>query len=57
MFVAAYRPDTRHERVESEWFRRFSYEQLIARDKVNLDITRLEISGGPPAPEVLIAEV
>lgn len=43
-FVAAYRPgEPRASRVESEDengpFRKFSYEDLIARDKVNLDIT------------------
>ncbi|HEY4605904.1 MAG TPA: N-6 DNA methylase, partial [Blastococcus sp.] len=61
-FVAAYRPGARHERVESERFRRFSYEELVARDKVNLDITwlkddSLEDPDNLPAPEVLIAEI
>jgi len=61
-FVAAYRPGARHERVESERFRRFSYEELVARDKVNLGMTwledvSLEGSDSLPAPEVLIAEI
>jgi type I restriction enzyme M protein len=61
-FVDAYRPGARHERVESERFRRFSYEELIARDKVNLDMTwlkdeSLEDPDNLPAPEVLIAEI
>jgi type I restriction enzyme M protein len=61
-FVAAYRPGSRHERVESERFRRFSYEELIARDKANLDIAwlkddSLEDPDNLPAPEVLIAEI
>ncbi|MFI7409033.1 N-6 DNA methylase [Streptomyces sp. NPDC049627] len=43
-FVAAYRPgEPRSSRVESEDengpFKKFTYEDLIARDKVNLDIT------------------
>ncbi|MGY1855355.1 hypothetical protein [Modestobacter sp. SYSU DS0290] len=38
-FVAAYWPGARDERLESERFRRFSYDELIARDKVTLDIT------------------
>lgn len=39
-FVDAYLPDKpRSERVESERFRCFDYDELIARDKVNLDIT------------------
>lgn len=61
-FVAAYRPGARHERVESERFRRYSYNELISRDKVNLDITwlkddSLEDPDSLPAPEVLIAEI
>jgi len=61
-FVAAYRPGARHERVESERFRRFSYDELIARDKVNLDITwlkddSLEDPDSLPEPAVLLAEI
>ena len=61
-FVAAYRPGARHERVESERFRRFTYDELIARDKVNLDITwlkddSLEDPDSLPEPAVLIAEI
>ena len=37
----AYRPEDRSERVESERFRPFTYDELIARDKANLDITWL----------------
>ncbi|MGP9822607.1 N-6 DNA methylase [Salinarimonas sp. NSM] len=37
-FVAAYRSGRRHERAESERFRRFPVETLMARDKLNLDI-------------------
>jgi type I restriction enzyme M protein len=61
-FVAAYRPGARYERVECERFRRFSYDELIARDKVNLDITwlkddSLEDPDSLPEPAVLIAEI
>ncbi len=61
-FVTAYCPGAREERVESERFRRFRYDELIARDKVNLDITwlkdhSLEDPDSLPAPEVLIAEI
>ncbi|MBB5111952.1 type I restriction enzyme M protein [Micromonospora echinospora] len=39
-FVVAYLPGKpRSERVESERFRCFDYDELIARDKINLDIT------------------
>ena len=38
-FVRAYgQKHRRHERTESERFRRFSYEELAKRDKLNLDI-------------------
>jgi type I restriction enzyme M protein len=61
-FVSAYRPGARHERVESERFHRFSYDELVAREKANLDIVWLEDDSleNPdtlPAPEVLIAEI
>ncbi|WP_250282749.1 HsdM family class I SAM-dependent methyltransferase, partial [Frankia sp. CiP1_Cm_nod2] len=42
-FVEAYLPGKPHdERVESERFRAFDHADLIARDKVNLDITWLK---------------
>lgn len=61
-FVQAFRPGARHERVESERFRRFGYDELVARDKVNLDITwlkddSLEDPDSLPEPAVLIAEI
>ncbi|WP_281419859.1 hypothetical protein [Paractinoplanes toevensis] len=38
-FVGCYRPgQPRAAREETERFRPFTYEQLLARDKVNLDI-------------------
>ncbi len=61
-FVEAYKPGARETRVESERFRRFSYDQLCERDKVNLDIAwlkddSLEDPDSLPAPEVLVAEI
>ncbi|WP_406122461.1 N-6 DNA methylase [Streptomyces sp. NBC_00989] len=66
-FVAAYRPEEpRSARVESEDdngpFRKFSYEDLIARDKVNLDITwmkdpALDDADSGLAPEVIAEEI
>ena len=61
-FVAAYSPDNRHQRQESERFRRFTYEEIVARDKANLDIfwlrdDSLEDADSLPAPEVLAAEI
>jgi type I restriction enzyme M protein len=37
-FVACYNPENRHERKETERFKFFAYDELIARDKASLDI-------------------
>jgi len=49
-------------RVESERFRPFSYDELLARDKVSLDITwlrddSLEDVDNLPPPEVIAHEI
>jgi hypothetical protein len=54
-FVACYNPNNRHERKESERFKSFTYEELLKRDKLNLDIfwlkdESLEDSANSPAP-------
>ena len=56
-FVACYNPDNRHERQESERFHRFSYDELMKRDKVNLDIfwlrdESMEDSANLPPPDL-----
>jgi type I restriction enzyme M protein len=62
-FVSCYAPGKpRSERVESERFRPFSYDELISRDKVNLDITwlrdeSLEDMDNLPAPEIIAREI
>ncbi|MGB7964555.1 MAG: class I SAM-dependent DNA methyltransferase, partial [Propionicimonas sp.] len=61
-FVAAYQPQDRSARVESERFRRFAYEEIVARDKANLDITwlrddTLDDGTALPPPAVLAAEI
>jgi type I restriction enzyme M protein len=62
-FVDAYAPGKpRDGRVESERFHSFSYDQLIARDKTNLDITwlrddSLEDLDNLPAPEIIAREI
>jgi type I restriction enzyme M protein len=61
-FVRCYNPANRHERSESERFRRFSYEDLTKRDKTNLDIFWLKDdslgdSSDLPDPAVLAAEI
>jgi type I restriction enzyme M protein len=62
-FVDCFRPgQSRGDRVETERFRPFSYDELKARDKVNLDITwlrddSLEDLDNLPAPEVIAREI
>ncbi|WP_322921646.1 type I restriction-modification system subunit M [Nocardioides renjunii] len=52
----------RAERVESERWKSFDYDELVARDKANLDITwlrdeSLEDTDNLPAPEVIAREI
>jgi type I restriction enzyme M protein len=61
-FVACYNPGNRHQRQEAERFRAFSYDDLLKRDKVNLDIfwlkdESLEDSANLPDPDVIAAEI
>jgi type I restriction enzyme M protein len=61
-FVRAYNPENRHKRTESERFRPFSYEELLQRDKVGLDLIwlrdeSLEDSENLPPPDVLAEEI
>jgi type I restriction enzyme M protein len=68
-FVACYRPGQRHKRKPT-WsietpegrFRAYDYEELLARDKVSLDLTwlrdeSLEDSATLPDPDVLAQEI
>jgi len=61
-FVRSYNPANRHERTETERFHRFSYEDLLKRDKANLDIfwlrdDSLGDSSDLPDPAILAAEI
>lgn len=61
-FVACYHPENRRLRQESERFRCFSYDELIKRDKLSLDIfwlrdKSLEDANDLPSPDVLIASI
>lgn len=61
-FVERYEPGARHVRQETERFRAFAYDELVARDKTNLDIfwlkdDSLEDVDALPAPEVIAAEI
>jgi type I restriction enzyme M protein len=68
-FVACYHPENRHDRtptwspetMDGRW-RAFTYDELMARDKVNLDIfwlrdESLEDSANLPDPDVIAAEI
>ncbi|MGI8711492.1 MAG: SAM-dependent DNA methyltransferase, partial [Acidimicrobiales bacterium] len=61
-FVACYRTGQRHLRVESERFKKFTYDELIERDKVSLDVfwlrdESLDDTDNLPAPGVIAAEI
>ncbi len=61
-FVTCYHPKNRHERKETERFKRFTYDELLKRDKANLDIfwlkdESLEASANLPAPAVIAQEI
>lgn len=61
-FVSCFNPKNRFERKEKERFHRFEYDELLKRDKVNLDIfwlkdESLEDSANLPDPDVIAAEI
>jgi type I restriction enzyme M protein len=61
-FVQCYQPENPALRVESERFRCFSYEELVARNKLNLDIfwlkdDSLEDIDSLPSPDLIAAEI
>lgn len=61
-FIDCYNPENRHERTESERFRYFTYQEIIARDKASLDIFWLKDSSldnmeDLPPPDVLQQEI
>ena len=61
-FVVRYNADDRSKREETEHFRAFGYEELVTRDKANLDIfwlrdRSLEGSEDLQPPDVIAAEI
>ena len=61
-FVKCFNPKNRHNRKESERFKGFTSEELLKRDKVNLDIfwlkdDAIEDSANLPAPHVIAQEI
>ncbi|OMC00544.1 type I restriction-modification system subunit M [Mycolicibacterium fortuitum] len=61
-FVEAFNAENRFARTESERFRAFGFDELMARDKLNLDITWLkdpsaaDLDDGVP-PEIIAQEI
>ncbi len=61
-FVACYHPENRRQRQENERFHAFSYEELLKRDKLSLDLfwlrdESLEGTDKLPPPAVIAASI
>jgi len=61
-FINCYNPENRFDRKEIERFKDFTYDELIQRDKANLDIfwlkdESLEEMENLPEPDVIAAEI
>ena len=61
-FVACYNPEKRRERQETDRFRQFSYDDIVKRDKANLDIfwlrdESMEDSANLPPPDQIAEEI
>jgi type I restriction enzyme M protein len=61
-FIECYNPENRYEREETERFHVFTYDEIMQRDKVSLDIfwlrdESLEDTENLPDPDVLAQEI
>lgn len=61
-FVACYNADNRLKRTETDRFRPYSHDELVAREKASLDIfwlhdESLDNTDNLPAPEIIAAEI
>jgi type I restriction enzyme M protein len=61
-FLKAYKTGKFQDRIESERFKSFTYEELMSRDKANLDIVwikddSLEDADDLPSPEIIAQEI
>jgi len=61
-FIRCYHPENRRERKETDRFKSFSYDELMQRDKVSLDIfwlkdESLEDSENLPPPDILARDI
>ena len=61
-FISAYNPANRNQRKETECFKKFTYDEIIARDKTSLDIFWLKDNSladldNLPDPDVLALDI
>jgi len=61
-FIQCYNPENRHQREKTERYKAFSYDEIMQRDKVSLDIfwlkdESLEDTENLPDPDVLAQEI
>jgi type I restriction enzyme M protein len=61
-FIECYYPENRHDRKETERFRKFVYDEIISRDKTSLDIFWLKDKSltdldNLPDPDVLVEDI
>jgi len=61
-FLDCYNPENRRDREETERFKAYEYDELIERDKTNLDIfwlkdDSLEDTENLPEPDVLASNI
>ncbi|MBN2425785.1 MAG: SAM-dependent DNA methyltransferase [Calditrichaceae bacterium] len=61
-FIKCYNPENRFKRAETERFKKYTYDQIIARDKTNMDIFWLKDESlgdldNLPEPDVLAVEI
>ena len=61
-FIECYHPESRHERKDTERFRKFTYDKIISRDKTSLDIFWLKDKSltdldNLPDPDVLVEDI
>ncbi|MFQ5605680.1 MAG: class I SAM-dependent DNA methyltransferase, partial [bacterium] len=61
-FIKCYHPENRHNRKETERFKKFTYDEIIARDKTSLDIFWLKDDSlvdldNLPDPDILALEI
>ena len=61
-FIECYNPENRHLRKETERFRKFTYDEIVLRDKTSLDIFWLKDNSltdldNLPDPDVLVEDI